>query len=228
MKTDAHLQRDVLDELSWDPSIDETQIGVTCHEGVVTLNGHVSAYAEKHAAEEAAKRVHGVHAVANEIEVRPHELHLRDDEDIAAAALHALDWDARVPHDRLQLVVENGWIKLVGNVKWRYEKEAAERAIRHLKGIRGVTNELQIDPPETVNETKANVEAAFRRSAVIDSRRITVETEQGIVVLTGDVHSLAERDEAERTAWSARGVVSVENCLTITPWGVGPAEEWGY
>jgi osmotically-inducible protein OsmY len=228
MKTDVHLQRDVLDELEWEPSIEAAQIGVTTNEGVVTLSGHVPVYSEKHTAEVVAKRVHGVRAVANEIEVRPSGTHVRDDEEIAAAAVHALQWDAKVPETRIQVSVEDGWIKVDGTVEHRYEKLAVDRVLRHLHGARGVSNEITVTPKQAVSEIQAAIEAALRRSAVLNSSRLSVEVEDSKVTLTGDVHSHSELEEALRTAWSAAGVQEVQNCVTITPWGTGPAEEWGY
>jgi osmotically-inducible protein OsmY len=228
MKTDVHLQRDVLDELDWEPSIDAAQIGVTAKEGVVTLTGHVAVFAEKHLAEEVAKRVHGVRAVANEIEVRPSDVHVRDDEELALAVLHALAWDAKVPHEHLKTTVENSWIRVEGTVDEPYQKAAVDRAVRHLVGARGMTNAIQVAPREVVSEVKARVEAAFLRSASLDSSKLDVQIDGQTLILSGDVHSRSEFEEAERIAWSARGVNRVENCITITPWGRGPAEEWGY
>jgi osmotically-inducible protein OsmY len=217
-----------MDELDWEPTVDAAQIGVLVREGVVTLTGHVPVYAEKHMAEEVAKRVHGVRAVANEIEVRPSDAHVRDDEDIAAAAVHALKWDAKVPDPHIQVTVEDGWIKVQGTVEQQFQKAAVERALRHLSGARGITNMIEVVPQQAISEIKAAIDAAILRSAVLNSRELAVEVEDGIVTITGDVHSHAERDEVERTAWSASGVRRVQNCVTITPWGCGPAEEWGY
>lgn len=228
MKTDVHLQRDVLDELDWEPSLDAAHIGVTVNEGVVTLTGHLPVYSQKHTAEDVAKRVHGVRAVANEIEVRPTEVHVRDDEDIAAAAVHALQWDARVPDEEIQVTVEDGWITVDGNVEQQFQRSEVERVVRHLAGVRGVTNSVEVAPRETVSTPKSDVEAALNRSAVLQAREISVEMEGPKVILSGDVHSFAELEEAARIAWSARGVRHVENCITVTPWGTGPASEWGY
>ncbi len=233
-KTDVNLQHHVIEELDWEPSVDAAHIGVIAREGVVTLTGHVPVYAEKIAAEEVVKRVHGVRAIANEIEVRPEGIHVHDDEDLAAAALHTLEWDAGVPHERVKVTVRDGWITLDGSVDRQFHKSAVDRALRHLKGTRGVTNSILIQPQEGMAEPPAGVaakdriEAALVRSATLNSRQISVETEQRTVILTGDVHSHAERDEAERIAWAAVGVAQVENLITITPWGSGPADEWGY
>ena len=228
MKTNVHLQRDVLDELEWDPSIDAAQVGITAKDGIVTLSGHVPVYAEKHVAEEAAKRVHGVRAVANEIQVRPTEAHVRDDEDVAAAAVHALEWDARIRDEQLQVTVEEGWITVEGRVEHQFQKAAVDHAVRHLAGARGLTNGIVVAPQEMTNAVKARIEAAFRRSATLNSKQLNIEIDGSSVILTGDVHSHTEFEEAERTAWIAPGVRCVRNCITITPWGFGPAEEWGY
>lgn len=228
MKTDMHLQRDVMEELAWESGVNGAQIGVACQDGVVTLTGHVPVYSAKHAAELAAKRVHGVRAVANEIEVRPVDAHVRDDESLAAAAMHSLQWDADVPDAQVQVVVENGWITATGAVGEPHQRAAVDRVLRHLAGVRGVTNSVTLAPRDLPSECQQAIEAAFRRSATLDSKRLGVQVDGPTVVLTGDVHSLAELDEAARIAWSAPGVCNVQNCISITPWGYGPAEEWGY
>ena len=146
MRNDVELQRDVLEELDWEPSVHASDVGVTTHEGVVTLRGHVVTHTQKHAAESVAKRVNGVRAVVNELEVRPSEHHRRDDEDIAEAAVHALEWDGSVPDDRVQVTVHDALIDLDGAVVHRYEREAAERAVRHLVGVRGVNNRIVVEP----------------------------------------------------------------------------------
>jgi osmotically-inducible protein OsmY len=228
MKPDAQLQRDVLDELEWEQSIDAAQIGVAAKDGVVTLTGHAPVYADKIMAAEVAKRVHGVKAVANDILVRPSDGSQLDDADIAAAVVHALKWDAVAPDECIQIIVEDGWITLEGTVDRQYQKEAADRVVRHLDGARGVTNAILVEPCEPPDGMRARIEAAYRRSALVDSRRIAVEADNGIVRLCGDLHSHVERDEAERIAWTAPGTIKVENCITITPWGYGPSDEWGY
>jgi osmotically-inducible protein OsmY len=228
MKSDEIVQLHVLEELDWESSINAAQIGVTVASGVVTLTGHVPTYGEKLTAEEVAKRVHGVKKIASEIEVRPAEGHQRDDAEIAGAALRALEWDAKTPHDRIQVIVRNGWITLGGTVEHRFQKIAADRAVRHLVGVRGVTNGIVVESNHTPERLKTGIEAALRRSATVNSKKVCIAAEGGAVVLSGDVHSFAERDEAERICWRARGVSQVENCITVTPWGQGPAEEWGY
>jgi osmotically-inducible protein OsmY len=217
VKTDAQLQRDVLDELQWEPSVEAAQIGVTARDGVVTLTGHVPVYAQKFTAEEVVKRVHGVKAVANDIAVKPPGSSQCDDADIATAALHALKWDAAVPDDRVRVTVRDGWITLEGAVERQFQKAAADRAVRHLIGARGVTNTILVKPGGTADDIKASIKAAFRRSAILDSTRVTVEKDDGTVTLSGDVHSHVQRDEAERIAWAAPGVSKVVNDITITP-----------
>jgi osmotically-inducible protein OsmY len=219
MKTDAELQRDVLQALQWEPSVDATQIGVTVKGGVVTLTGHVTEYAQKFTAEAAAKRVHGVKGVANDVGVKLSDGGLRTDSDIAAAAVHALEWHAEVPDDRIRVVVRDGWIILDGKVDWQYQKEAADRVVRTLIGARGVTNNILVEPRGAPADVKADVEGALRRSAIVDSTAVSVETSDGTVTLRGAVHSWADREEAERLAWGAPGVRRVENCLELTPWG---------
>jgi osmotically-inducible protein OsmY len=224
MKTDAQLQRDVLGELQGEPGVDAAQIGVTARGGVVTLIGRVPVYAQKFTVEEVVKRVHGVKAVANALEVRRPESRRRDDADIAAAALYALTWDRAVPEDRVQVTVRGGWITIGGTVDWQHQKEAAERAVRPLLGAHGVTNSIVVQPREPAQDLKARIEAGLRRSATVDSRRIKVASADGTVTLRGDVHAYAERDEAERIARSTPGVSRVENLITITPWGEEAAD----
>ena len=235
MKSDKTVQRDVLDELGWDASIDETQIGVTAHEGIVTLSGHVLTHSDKHTAEKLTERVHGVKAIANEIEVRPSERHQRDDEDIAMAAVHALEWAGKVPSDRIKVVVSEGWITLDGTTDHRFEREAAERTVRHLVGVRGVTNSIRVEPAiarteeqKAFGNIKDAIESALRRRSIVNSEQIGIEVSECVVTLTGDVRSYLERDEVERIAWMAPGISQVDNCITVTPWGSGAMEEWGY
>jgi osmotically-inducible protein OsmY len=171
-----------------------------------------------------------VKAVADDLEVRPPESHRKDDADLAAAAVHALSWDASVPDDRIQVTVRDGAINLEGTVDRRHDRLAAERAVRRLRGVRSVVNEILVEhtAPSPESQENSGIEAALRRSATINSKRICVELQGRKVILTGDVRSHTERDEAERIAWRAPGVSHVENCVTITPWGTGSSEEWGY
>lgn len=216
MKSDSQLQRDVTDELHWDPQTSRTELGVAVKDSVITLTGTVDSYSQKLAAERAAERVNGVKAVAEELEVRLPGSVKRTDTEIAHAAVNALMWDTEVPDDQVKVKVENGWISLEGSVTFRFQSEAAERAVRYLMGVKGVTNLVRVTPPVSTMSVKTKIEDAFRRSADVDSKRISVEAIDGKVTLKGTVRSWTERRDAERAAWSAPGVKQVEDNLLVT------------
>lgn len=218
MTNSTKLQHDVQEELEWDPSVDASQIGVAATQpGIVTLTGTVATYAEKVSAERAAKRLSGVRAVANDIEVRPIGSMKRTDTDIAQAVLRALDWDIAVPHEKIKARVDDGWVTLEGEVVLQFQRAAAENAVRRLNGVRGVTNQirLQVRPSAQPAEVKDRIEAALRRSAEIDARGIQVDAKDSMITLRGKVRTWAERDEAERAAWGAPGVLAVKDELTV-------------
>lgn len=215
-KTNTELQQDVLSELKYEPSVDASDIGVTAKEGVVSLAGNVKSYAERYAAVHAAERVGGVKAVTDELKVDLPSYHIRDDQDIAKAALNALQWDVWVPYDRIKVKVDNGWITLEGQVDYWYQENAAGNAVCNLTGVKGVTNLITIKKPAVMpTEVKTKIDCALRRAAEVDADHITVKVVDDKVILKGTVSSWAERQEAERAAWSAPGVRTVEDDLVI-------------
>ena len=213
--TDSELQRRILLELELEPSVQAAHIGVAVKEGVVTLTGHVPTYTEKVAAEQAVKRLEGVKAVANELDVKLPGGSQRTDEDIAAAAVNALKSTTLVPADRITVVVRDGWITLEGKAEWEYQKQAAEDAVSHLPGVKGITNLIKVKPSVAPINVKSRIRDAFRRLAESETRSITVDVDGSKVILRGWVRSFAEKDQAEQVAWSAPGVTQVESHIVI-------------
>jgi osmotically-inducible protein OsmY len=217
MRSDSEIERDVKEELQWDPDLDASDIAVSVKEGVVTLTGFVKSYADKYEAEAAAKRVAGVVAVANDLEVRLPSVDERPDPDIARDAVAAIKSQLPISWENIKIIVKNGWVTLEGEVEWQYQRQTAENAVRRIKGVKGVTNLVQLKPHAEPSEIKKRIQEAFRRSAELDANRIIVETHGSEVVLKGTVRSWAEREEAERAAWAAPGVTKVEDHIVVSP-----------
>jgi osmotically-inducible protein OsmY len=215
--TDKQLKQEILDELDFEPSVDAAAIGVAVDDGIVTLSGHVSSYAQKIAAEHAVRRVRGVRAIAQEIEIRvPFQKKTADDE-IAKRVADILRWDIMLPDDAVQLTVQGGWVTLKGQVEWQYQKEVAEADVHKLSGVVGVNNQLTLKPRVQVPDLKQKIENALKRSAAtkVSDIRVTVH-EGGRITLEGSVHTWYERQAAKTAAWSAPGVQSVEDRLTLS------------
>ena len=217
MKTDAQLKDDVIEELRWDPQIsDADAIGVGVKDGAVILSGHVPSYAEKLAAAQAAERVNGVKAVANDLRVgRPGAP--RDDVDIAEAIAHVLEWNVQVPEGRVHATVEHGWVTLEGNVDHDHQRREVERMARHVRGVTGLLNNITVRPPANPAQVQTLIEEMFKRQAEADAVHIRVEVSDHTARLYGQVPSLQEANAAQAAAASAPGVASVESHLVIAP-----------
>lgn len=216
MKSNSDLQQDVIDELRWDPSTRDCEIGVAAKDGVVTLSGEVASYAQKLAAEAAAERVAGVRALAEDLKVKLPSSMERSDTDLAHACLNALKWDVDVPDEGLHLKVENGWVTVEGSVGTHFQRQAAERAVRYLTGVKGIINHAAVKPSGvSTTEVGRKIKAALHRSAELDASRIQVEAHDGRVTLKGTVRSWAERTDAERAAWSAPGVTAIDDQIVV-------------
>jgi osmotically-inducible protein OsmY len=215
MKTDSQLQRDVVDELAWEPRVEHAHIGVTAKEGVVTLSGFVGDYAQKRAAEKAAKRVAGVKAIAEEIEVRFASDPKTSDSEIAKRILDVFMWDVTIPNDKIEVKVERNWVTLSGHVDWNYQKDAAKRTAGKISGVLGVTNLIDVKHAPSPANVRDLIMAAVRRASDADASTIRVEAEGSTVKLTGKVHGWHERQVAENAAWSAPGVMFVEDDIIV-------------
>jgi osmotically-inducible protein OsmY len=215
MRTDLQLVSDVTEELKWEPSVKEKEIGVAVREGVVTLSGNVDTFAQKFAAERAAERVSGVRAVADELKVKLPNANERTDTELALAVVHAFKWDVEVPEEQIKCKVVNGWLTLEGSVEWYFQKAAAERDVRFLMGVKGVTNLIEVKPKASASDVMTHIEKALKRSAELDAKKVEVEARGGMVTLRGTVRSWAERQEAERAAWATSGVTDVVDKIEI-------------
>lgn len=215
MKTDSQLQRDVMDELAWEPQVDHASIGVAAKAGVVTLSGFVSNYAQKLAAEQAAKRVQGVHAIAEEIEVRFANEPKTSDPEIAKRILDVFKWDVTIPDNKISVKVERHWVTLSGHVDWNFQKDAAKRAAGKISGVLGVTNLIEVKHAPSPENVRDMIMAAVRRASDANAKAIRVEADGTTIKLSGTVHGWHERQVAERAAWSAPGVTWVEDKIVV-------------
>ena len=217
MKTDAQLQQDVIAELAWEPAVKATQIGVEARNGIVTLAGHVDSYAEKWHAEQAAQRVTGVMGVAVEIDVQLPGLSKRTDADIARSASNVLEWTTNLPRGAVKVLSENGWLTLSGDVEWDYQRRLAKGAVQNLFGVVGVSDSIVVKPRASTVAVRSGIESALQRRAQDDAQQVQVDIDGGDVTLSGTVHSWSESELATRSAWSAPGVRTVVNNISIAP-----------
>ena len=217
MNTNETLQRNVVEQLEWDPAVDSSNIGVTVAQGVVTLSGSVRSFAEKFRAVKLTKAIRGVKGIADELEVAPTSTLLRSDSDLAAMAIKALEWDSSVPHEHLQVTVRDGHIKLEGELEWQFQRQAAERAVQGLSGVKSIQNLTTIKRRASPKDVKRSIVEALHRSAQEDAYKIAVEVVGEKTILSGTTHTWAAREEAEEAAWSAPGITHVDNRIVVNP-----------
>lgn len=215
MKSDLQIQRDVMDELKWEPYLNASQIGVAVSNGIVTLSGQVDSYSKKLSAEKAAKRVSGVKAIAEDIQIGVSPAFRKTDTEIAEAILSALKWHSALQEEKIKIKVEDGIVKLEGEVEWEYQRNNAKVAIENLTGVRSVINLITVKPKISPTDIQQKISAAFHRSATIDAEKIQSDVVGNKVTLRGKVRSFAEKEDAENAAWAAPGITSVENKLQI-------------
>jgi osmotically-inducible protein OsmY len=215
MKTDVQIQKDVMDELKWQPFLQASEIGVAVKDGVVTLSGQVDNYSKKLSAENAAKKVSGVKAVAEDIHVGVSPSYNKTDTEIAGAVLNTLKWHTAIPEGLIKIKVENGVVRLEGEVEWDFQRVAAKNAIQHLAGVRLIDNLIIVKPKLSVDDLEKKIRAAFHRSATIDSAKVDVTVTGSKAILTGTVRSFAEKEAAEDAVWAATGVFSLESKLLV-------------
>jgi osmotically-inducible protein OsmY len=217
MRSDSEIERDVKEELQWDPDLDATDIAVSVKQGVVALAGFVKSFSDKYEAETAVKRVAGVAGVANDLEVRMPSVDERPDPDIARDAVAAIKSQLPISSEHVKVIVKNGWVTLEGHAEWQYQKSTAESAVRRIKGVRGVINDIMLKPQVEPADIQRKIQAAIKRLAEVDANRVSVEANGSEVILKGTVGSWVEREEAERAAWAAPGVTKVEDRIIVSP-----------
>lgn len=215
MKTDNEIQKDVMDQLRWEPFLNASKIGVSVNNGIVTLSGQVDTYSKKVLAEKATKKVAGVKAIAEDIQIGLSKTYLKTDAEIAQTVVNALKWHTMIPEEKIKVTVEDGIVKLEGEVEWEYQLTQARTSVENLIGVRSVTNLISVKPKVTPSDVQQKINSAFLRSASIDAAKITAEVLGNRVILHGKVRSFAEKDDAENAAWSAPGIISVESKLAI-------------
>ncbi|MGN6394410.1 MAG: BON domain-containing protein [Mucilaginibacter sp.] len=215
MKTDVEIQKDVMDELRWQPFLQSSEIGVAVKNGIVTLSGQVDNYGKKLSAENAAKKVAGVKAVAEDIQVGISPTYRKTDAEIAAAVVNALKWHTAIPDDSIKIKVEDGVVRLEGEVEWDFQRTSAKNAVQYLTGVRSVINLITVKPKLSADDLEKKIRAAFHRSATIDADKVTVSVTGSKAILSGKVRSFAEKQEAEDSVWAAPGVLSVESKLIV-------------